>query len=315
MKKALLILSASSLLLLQGCGGGGGDNNDTSASNGGGNTTAPGGNGGGSTTPPSGNGGGNTGTGGSGSGGADQGSVSALFARGDASRYILLNPLGQSSGQLSSSTQAADGAMTALNGNQLSGNYAVQNIAGDASFAIGRWVQGTVTTTTGADTLTGTDGRAYHYIAYQALSAFPSTPLQCGGSESFTTPPAFQCDSMLCAAPFPPPTYTSGNSKAALTGSSVSGTAAISFSGGQGTLTGSVTVGANGETATQALPGTLSSPSAMNLTGLSTSGPYTGAQLADAGNGAYALVVQFAAVTPSGARYIGVGRLPCTSSN
>jgi hypothetical protein len=100
----------------------------------------------------------------------------------------------------------------------------------------------------------------------------------------------------------------------ALTGSAVNGATDISFSDGEGVLNGSVTVGANGEMVTQALPGTLSSPSAMNLTGLSTSGPYTGAQLADAGNGAYALVVEFAAVMPSGARYISVGRLACTSS-
>ncbi|MDR0479718.1 MAG: hypothetical protein LBH31_07980 [Burkholderiaceae bacterium] len=277
MKTRLLIISAASVLMLQACGGGGGDNSSNPLPS---NTTTPPGN---TATPP---------TGGN---GADQGSVSASFVPSNTSRYILLNPLGQTSGALTSNQQAADGAITALNSNQLSGTYAIQDIAGDASFAIGRWVQGTVTTSTGADTLTGTDGRAYHYIAYQALSAFPSNSLHCVGG-SFTTP-----------------TYTSGGSKAALTGAAT-GTADISFSGGQGALTGSVTVNANGETATQALPSTLSSPSSMSLTGLGTNIPYTGAQLADAGNGAYALAVQFAAVTPSGARYIGVGRLSCTSN-
>ncbi|MDR2990761.1 MAG: hypothetical protein LBU72_02290 [Burkholderiaceae bacterium] len=280
---------------MQGCGGGG-DNNDTSVSNGGGNTstTAPGDNGGGTTTPS----GGNTGTGGSGSGGADQGSVSAPFARGDASNYILLTPLGKSWGPLSSSTQAADGAMTALNDTQLSGDYAVQNIVGDANFVIGRWVQGTVTTATGADTLTGTDGRAYHYIAYQALSTFPDGSLHCTGG-NFTTP-----------------TYTGGGGSAAQIGTAT-GTADIVFSDGSGALTGSMTVSANNQTATVPFPTTLASPTSMPLTGqyLSPNGVGSGVRLADAGNGAYALVVQFAAVTPSGARYIGVGRLPCTSSN
>jgi hypothetical protein len=292
MKKALLLILASSLFLLQGCGGGddGGSNDDNN----------------------------NT-------GGGYQG-VSAPFARGDASRYILLSPSGLSMGPLSSSEQDASGGMTVLNTNQfnpfgtisplsavapavptsaqdmardraLSPVAPVQNIAGDASFAIGRWINGTVTTATGTVDTAG----AYHYVAYQGLSAFPSGSLHCRGG-NFTTPSS---DLFTVSA------------------TGATGTADIVFSAGSGALSGSVTVSLdktdehpNGETVPQTLPGTLSVPSSMNFTGLIASGgPSAGAQLADAGNGAYALVVEFAAVTPSGARYIGVGRLPCTSSN
>ena len=301
MKTALLIISAASLLLLQACGGGGGDDSNTSASNGssGSNTSTntPGGSGGNTGTGS--NSGSNTGTGGSGSSSTDQGSVSAPFARGDASDYILVNPLGQSFGVLSSSQQDAAGVMTQLSSNQLSGNYAAQDIAGDTSFAVGRWVKGTVTTSTGTDTLTGTDGRAYHYLAYQVVSALPSNAtLHCVGG-NYTTP-----------------TYTGGGSNAALTGSSVTGTTDITFSNGSGVFSGSLTVNANGETANLAFPSTpLTSPSQTDFSGqYLSSGAGMGVQLADADNGAYALAIQGAAVMPSGARYISVGRMNCTSN-
>jgi|GEM_PF-1592460 len=293
MKKALLLVSAASLLLLQACGGGGGDDAGTS---GGGNTntSTPGGNGGDTGTNPGGNSGGGTGTGGTG-----QGSVSASFQPGSASRYILVYPGGQSMGPLtdSNSQQADNGAMITLSDNQLTGSYTVQDIAGDANFAIGRWVKGSVVRNGGAtDTLTGTNGRAYHYLAYQGVSAFPDNALHCGGGD-FTTP-----------------TYMDGGSKAATVGTSMTGTADIAFSNGKGALSGSLTVKANGETASVAFPKSLSSPSSMGSTGMGTSGSSASVQLADTGDGAYALAIQLTALMPSGARYIGVGRLTCTSN-
>ncbi|MDR0458033.1 MAG: hypothetical protein LBH10_03260 [Burkholderiaceae bacterium] len=296
MKKALFILSAASLLLLQACGGGGGDGTPTSSDNTAPPSSTSGDNTGASATPP----GSDTGTGGtSATAMTDQGSVSAPFQVGAASHFILVGPASFNSGSLSSSNsqQATDGAMTNLGGNQLSGAYAVQDMAGDASFAIGRWAEGDVTSSTGnTDTLTGADGRAYHYIAYQSLSAFPTGALHCEGGD-FTTP-----------------TYTGGGSNAALTGVTSGAAVDIAFSGNSGALSGAMTVTANGETAAINLPNQLTSPAGMAFTSVSASGPSTGVQLADAGNGAYALIVQFATVTPSGARYIGVGRLSCTSS-
>jgi len=288
MKKALLIttVSAACLFLLQACGG---DGDDTSIPP----STTPSGN-----TGTGGNTGGNgTGTG-TGTSSHDQGSISAPFARGDASRYFLVNLGSFNGGALSNSVQAADGAMTTINSNQLSGNYSVQNIAGDASFAIGRWVKGTVTTDNGTDTLTGTDGNAYHYIAYQGLSAYPDTlTLHCTGG-NFTTP-----------------TY-SGGSNGASTGTSASGTADITFSGGESTVDGTLTVNANGETATLNLPKSLpNTPTGSSFSGGLGVSPSVGVQLADAGNGTYALMIlEYSAAMPSGATYVGVGRLACTSN-
>jgi hypothetical protein len=54
-----------------------------------------------------------------------------------------------------------------------SNKYAVQKIAGDASFAQGRWSKGLVTNAGGTVTLTGTDNQAFHYLAFNALTAFP----------------------------------------------------------------------------------------------------------------------------------------------
>lgn len=52
--------------------------------------------------------------------------------------------------------------------------HAVQKIAGDASFAQGRWSKGVVTNAGGTVTLSGTDNQAFHYLAFNALTAFPA---------------------------------------------------------------------------------------------------------------------------------------------
>lgn len=224
---------------------------------------------------------------------------------------MLVYPGGKVIGGLSytSSQQTADGAMTVLGTNVLSGDYAVRDIGGDASFAIGRWIKGSVMlggiNPEVTDVLTSTDGRAYHYIAYHDLSTLPfdALHLYCTGG-NFTTP-----------------TYTSGGSQAALTGSSATGAADIFFNNHSPNvaLSGSVTVNANGETANLVFPNTMRAmpftalldSNFMTVTGSLTTGPGTGVQLVDADNGGYALLVQFAAVMPSGASYIGVGRLIC----
>jgi hypothetical protein len=237
---------------------------------------------------------------------------------GAASRFILIDPSGQNSGPLVSSQQIGDGAMTALNGYVLSGAYngggtgtpfgslgdnvlsypyTIQDIVGDASFAIGRWARGSVTFGSGApDTLTGTDGRAYHYIVYQEASAFPGRVLYCAGG-NFTTP-----------------TYTDGGNGAALTGTSVSGEAAIVFTNGTGNGWVQISANVNGETANAIFQTMLLAPFSMSATNLGTNGSGVTVQLTDAGHGAYALATAFAAVTPSGAHYIGVGRLNCISN-
>jgi hypothetical protein len=284
MKRALLLVLAASLLLLQACGGGGGDTT----------TNTPGGNGGGTNTNPGGDTGANSGSNTSGSG--DQGGVVAPFVSSGASVAMLIYPEDQKFSIVSPSQQADDGAMTMISGNTLSGNYAIQDIAGNASFAIGRWVKGDVTLNSGTtDTLTGADGRAYHYIAYEELSSFPTKSLLC------------------TARNYTMPTYTNGGRGAALTGTlaTTTGATTIVFNNSlSGTLNGSITVNANGETINIPFPINLV-PRLMTTNSLSSSGTKIGVELADAGDGAYALAVQYTAVMPSGARYIGVVRLYC----
>jgi hypothetical protein len=269
MKKTLLLISAAPLLLLQACGGGGG--------------------GGDNPNPP------------------NPGDFNAFFQPGSAARFMLVSPTGLSSGTLTSNNtrQAADGAMTMLGGNQLTGNYTVQDIAGHASFATGRWTKGSVALGTGTDILTGTDGRAYHYIAYRGVSALPSYDIFCRDG-TFTIP-----------------TYTGGGNRAALTGTSAGGSVGIVFGDGSGELSGFaiIRVDANGEYAsTFPYPKQkIDSPSSMISTGFSDSGSSFAAQLIDGGGisfgslspNVYALAIAYSVVMPSGARYIGTGRLDC----
>lgn len=144
--KILLSLSLLSLGLLHACGGGSGGGTPMAvaplgAASGAAGLTAP--------APAN----------------ADSGSVSASFVRSERARYLLLGVGAQSFGVLSQSEQAASGAMTRLNDNTLTGSSATKEINGDANFAIGRWAAGTVTRSSGSETLTGADNRAYHYVA------------------------------------------------------------------------------------------------------------------------------------------------------
>jgi hypothetical protein len=78
--------------------------------------------------------------------------------------------------------------MTTLNSNVLSGTSATKDISGDANFAIGRWAAATVITASGADTLTGNDNKAYHYLVFNTLSALPTTGSATCDAGVFTAP-------------------------------------------------------------------------------------------------------------------------------
>jgi hypothetical protein len=289
MKKTLLITScvAASLFLLQACGG---DDDDTNPSDPVPPITNP------DDKDPS-----------------EQGSVSAPFVQGDASRYIMVSSSGQSFGVLMSrSQQTPGGAMTTVGDYQLAGTYGVEDINGDASFAIGRWVKGSVTRdSSAADTLPGTDGRAYHYLAYQGVSEFPAP---CSGDCILMRYHPLHCTGRS----FTKPTYTGGGGKLPLKQFAVTGEADIDILNGdqRSSVSGSLFVALDNYSWNLDFPDSLSSPAAMTFTGqaLASNGSGTGVQLADAGDGAYALVITYAVVTSSGARYIGVGRMDCASA-
>ena len=220
MKKPIsLALTALSLALLQACGGGGGSDA--------GNALADGGTGAATTT--------------------NTGSVTAALNRGATARYQLTSVGSQSFGVLSTSVQDAAGALTTIDSNVLSGSTSVKEIAGDATYAMGRWAAGTVTTSSGATILTGTDNRAYHYIAINVPSAFPAT------------------GSLACSAgAFTSPTYTGGG----VTGTTgtATGSATLIFGAGGATVGGSVNVTSAGSAGSVALSGSIATPTSSSTT-------------------------------------------------
>ena len=268
-KTTLALLCAGSALLLQACGGGGGGSDDAAAAPPPAAAPAP-------------------------SGPANSGSVSASFVAGATPRY-LLNGVGSfRSGPATPFTQDASGAVLALGGNTLTGQTAVQQIGGDASFAMGRWVAGTVTTASGAETLTGTDNRAYHYVLYNPLVALPVT-----GS--------LTCD----AGTFTAPTFDSGSSGAPTTGSAT-GQASLSFSADGASVTGSIAVSAGSGNGSVGLNASVTSPSSTVYTGAYFSnGAGSGVTVADGGAGAYQVLGNYRAKTADGTGYIGAYRFLC----
>jgi hypothetical protein len=121
------------------------------------------------------------------------GSASPAFAANGNLRYLVIGPgkdiLGAYSNvalndQFGSGTAGdigfgPSGEVVRLGANTLAdvsttNKYAVQKIAGDAAFAQGRWSKGAVTNAGGTVTLSGTDNQAFHYLAFNALTAFPA---------------------------------------------------------------------------------------------------------------------------------------------
>ena len=263
-RTALAALFASSALLLQACGGGGSDggNSGPAAATPDSSATNP---------APT----------------ATAASVAA-FNPGAAPRFQLINnKFGISSG-LGKFTQQKDGAVTDLNGSTLTGQAKVEDIRGDNSFALGRWVGGTANTISGPQTLTGVGRGTYHYVVYNVLESLPTS-----GS--------FQCD----GGAFSTPTSDSQTGSA-------SGNATLSFSDTGAAISGQVNV----------MSGSASASATLNTSGLiakdyGITGAYdergSGAklQVADAGNGGYAVVGSYRAVAPDGVDYAGVFRFAC----
>lgn len=227
----------------------------------------------------------------------DDGAVTARFAANENARYMLLAASSQSFGnKLTDSAQADSGAMTRLGANALSGASQTVNIAGDANFALGRWVSGTVTRSSGADTLTGDDAQSYHYVAFNGVAALPASgDVNCAGGV------------------FTEPTYAAGSTTADKKGSA-SGAASVTFGADGGSVQGSINVTVGGETVSVKLPAAITQASATQFAGsMLGGGAGTALTLADAGNGTYALVVAYTAQLQSGARYTGLARLACSS--
>lgn len=171
-------------------------------------------------------------------------------------------------------------------------------VAGDSYLAQGRWATGTVTTPSGAATLTGTSNDDYHYLVFNALPALPSstsTPLVCASARMTN------------------PTYVGGAPAGALTGLGVStAVASLVFdTTGAGVR---MTVDTVGGSSTGKLIGTtkVASPTAISVTGaLLGGGAGMLISVADAGLGKYMVVAGYKVALANGANYQGVASLLC----
>ncbi|MFM9926684.1 hypothetical protein VLK31_27115 [Variovorax sp. H27-G14] len=275
--KILLSLSLLSLALLQACGGGGHSGGGAPAG------VAPT-----AVAPAQGQAAASAAT--------NSGSVSAAFVRTERARYQLLGAGVQSFGALSASEQAPSGAMTRLSDTTLTGQSATREISGDANFALGRWVAGTVTRGSGAEMLTGKDNRAYHYIALNALAAMP-------------TPRSTSCD----AGAFTAPTYVGGGIGVAADSGSAGGAATLAFDRDGAMVGGAVTVSVGGAAETVKLDAKVATVSSTSITGRFLSGG-SGAAIALGGHGdkAFVLAAGYVATLPSGARYAGIAKFRCS---
>lgn len=272
MKHIILSLSALSLSLLQACGGGDGDK-DAGAS---------GSNGPAAAAPTS----------------AGVGSVSAKFAAGKDARYIRLSLHGQSLGNAENAEQADNGAVLRLGSNSLSGSHQTVDIAGDAHFALGRWVKGTITDASDAgktSTLTGKDEESHHYIVYKRLEKLPVSG-------------QIQCHTVAATAP------TAVSDARAKVGSA-SGSATVSFDDNGAKIKGSIELQAGGETGTTTLDTQIREAASMSVIGLLL-GPGAGAGmvLANQGSDVPALIVAYRGQLPGAGLYNGVARFACTKS-
>ena len=288
MKKALKLVSAAALAgVLAACGGGGGD--DPAAA------PAP--------TP-------NPAPAPAPAADANTGSVDANFVAGATPRYVVLGITQRISDPRTAVpvVQDAAGVVTTLGLITLTGNpiatgspKVTKEIAGDATYAQGRWVQGMVTTSPGTFfTLKGTAANeAVHYLAYNTLATFPTTtpaPLVCG------------------AARVTAPTYVSGGAAGVSTATgTATGTATLSFSAAGADVSVTVNGSASGSTGSVTRSQILATPTAFAITGTILSSGGGGALMAvgDGAAGRYLVVAAYKVALANGASHQGVASYLC----
>lgn len=265
MKNKLLILSSLiPLVLLQACGGGGSETVEV--------FLTPGG-----TTPN-----------------VNSGWVSAPFKVGDKPIYQAISVSGQVLGNLNPVVQASSGAIMTLGDAVLDDSGVTKDISGDATYAMGRWVFGTVTRRTGSEMLVGNDNRSNHYVVVNTVDAYPV-------SKTLT------CDTGV----FTPPTDTQLNSAAPL--GKVIGSASLRFDGGVATIAGTLNVSAAGAIGSTSLNGTSPTPATLAVSGAYLNGGAGSAtMIGDAGSGAYLVATAYSTTLSNGARYLGVARFRCS---
>lgn len=217
-------------------------------------------------------------------------SVSAPFVPGAIPAYLMFSVGTEAFGGLKTYVQQSEGAVTALNSYSLTGTPAVAEVAGDASFAMGRWAGGTVNTSTGTQTFNSNS--AWHYLLYNAPAAFPdSAPMTCD-TGNFTSP-----------------SYIGGASSSTNFGIA-GGSARLEFAAGKATARLTLIVDAGSLASKNVV--TLVTRGMISVDGnIGTGADTVYVTIGDAGNGAYAVQGAYELNLPNGARYAGVYRFRC----
>lgn len=175
--------------------------------------------------------------------------VKAAFVKGQTARYLMISSSAQNAGRLETIEQQTTGEVITMNGNALSGiDRAIADVAGDASFTIGRWTHGSAVIGSSTKTL-GATGTAVHYAVYNAPDALPTS-----GS--------FSCD----AGQFTVPTLDVAPGTEV---GQAKGSASLSFDASGAQLDASITVTlADGSAGTESATGRkLNSPTTITYTG------------------------------------------------
>lgn len=202
---------------------------------------------------------------------------------------------GGSDGPVSEFTQIEDGSITAVNEFSLGSPREIKDISYGPNYALGRWLNGTVTNTSDKTaTQLGADEKSYHYVLVKKLTHFP----QAG---------TFTCDNGV----FTTPTLgTFGTSSDPGTGNP-SGRVTLSFSAAGAAVVGALQVNAGANTGTLPLnalhTGVEGSSSAAN-------DPWVGhadVQLGFGGDGAYVLAIGYN-VAVNHVFYDGVAKFRCS---
>lgn len=224
---------------------------------------------------------------------APGGAVSAKFVANENARSIVLSKGEQSLGSAVPTEQADNGAMVRIGTRTLSGAQQTVDIAGDAHFALGRWVKGTLTRDKDSITLQGKDHESYHYIVYNRLAALPLEG-------------QLQCKSVAATTP----TGASDNRQKA---DPPSGSANVTFGTNGAAVEGSMQVRAGSQSASVSLATKINDPAAMSVTGhMFANGQGAAVALANQGDAVPGLVVGYRAQLPGGDLYLGVARFVCS---
>jgi len=219
--------------------------------------------------------------------------VSARFGGNENARSLLLAKDAQSFGSAVPTEQADNGAMVRIGSKTLSGARQTLDIAGDAHFALGRWVKGTLTRDNETVTLQGKDHESYHYIVYNRLAALPlEGQLKCK-SVAATTPTSASDTQRKVGLP--------------------SGSANVSFDANGAAVQGTLQLNSGNDSASVSLSTKIQDPTSMSVTGrMFANGPGAAVVLANQGDAVPGLVVGYRVHLPGGEPYIGVARFVCS---